>query len=492
MTFRAILDDGKEHKPVLRMMTGEMTCRQVDNEYRGAVGKCPDCEGFLASSDLEGGGTFAMAVANKDRSVTYRRGIYVGGTDELLTQMHFKHAAGYLQGGLAPCNCKSRNQLIHKEAVEAIAHQYRKDSPEGFKVDAECQFVKPGTPPEMYRPDIVVHNRFGGKHTCIEYQRSPEPFDKFVHRHELRGSEWGSVIWFFDKKIWERKSTCEARDWLFDNKQTFYLCWVDEFTLQLQVEEGTFATAVVKVASKKKLRKFVPKACSTADIINEYLLATGQETDSRSERKRENPEPKKADWLKGFNLVEKSETDRKKNRELFETLKRQKAEQEEDERRRREWHTKMLQAEAERREHLRIEEEKQQRLRDQQEAKRREEEAKRREEQEVVDAAYRAKQQRLAEERQAQWERENAELFERQQQHLEAERHWHPIEFSEPIGRNGYRMTMNLMIGNRIRPRTGRSSEIYEGRSNAGYQTDAHTYLKLEGWEVWKEAKLDA
>ena len=258
MTFRAILDDGKEHAPILRMMTGDMTPRQIDKEYRGEIGKCPDCEGYLARTDLEGGGTFAAAVLNKDRDVRYRRGHYLGGTDELLSQMHFAHKAGYLQNGLAPCNCKTKNQLIHTEAVEAIAHQYRKDSPEGFKVDAECQFVKPGTPPETYRPDIVVLNQFGGKHTCIEYQRSPEPFEKFVHRHQLRASEWGNAIWFFDKKIWEKKSTCEARDWLFDNNQTFYLCWVDEATLQLQVEEGDICCRRRQASGQEKAKAIHP------------------------------------------------------------------------------------------------------------------------------------------------------------------------------------------------------------------------------------------
>lgn len=342
MTFRAILDDGKEHKPVLLMLTGQMTPRQIDKEYRCQSGLCPDCEDFFRTTDQSDGGTFAVAMAGKDRSVSYRRGHYLSGTDDLLTQMHFAHKKGYLQSGVAPCSKCTMRQLIHKEAVEAIAHQYRQDMPKGFRVDAECQFIKPGTPPETYRPDIVVFNAFGGKHTCIEYQRSPEKFESFIHRHQLRGSEWGSVIWFFDKKIWERTSTCEARDWLFDNGQTFYKCWVDEETMQLQVEEGTFATALVKEAKgKRRLKKFVPQACSIADIINEYLAATGQEDDGRRERVRQQKEPLKADRLQGFNLVEKSEADRAKNQQLFETLKRQKAQREEDERRRREYDAKM-------------------------------------------------------------------------------------------------------------------------------------------------------
>jgi len=562
VTFRAILDDGKEHKPVLRLMTGEMTPRQIDKEYCGAIGQCPDCEGFLAATDLSGGGTLAAAIADKDRRVKYRRGVYAGGTDQLLSQMHFKHAAGYLQNGLAPCNCKSRNQLIHTEAVEAIAHQYRQDAEKGFTVEAECQFVKPGTPPELYRPDIVVLNQFGGKHTCIEYQRSPEPFDKFVHRHELRGSEWGNAIWFFDDKIWDRKSTCEARDWLFDNRQTFYRCWVDEATLELQVEEGTFATAVVKEAGKKRLRKFVPHKCSEADIINEYLLATGQETDSRQERRRVQNEPPKANRLKGFNIVKRAEADRKKERELFETLKRQKAEREEKERQRRQYHAKMQRLEniegllpttkildegnssanlswsldqldneverlhgllnkaiaeksnAEKRlrqikyikehghdfaelrsapdSHLDELEEQYREIDRKEQAKYEAEQerlnAERKAKQEAAEAQWRAEQQRIAAERQAQWKRDNAERLERQRQQQELERHWHPIKFSEPK-RGGYRMTMNLLIGEKVRPYPGKQAEVYQGRSAAGFSTDTHTYPEFEGWEVWKKSK---
>jgi hypothetical protein len=338
MTFRAILDDGKEHKPVLLLLTGQMTPKQIDKEYTKKCGLCPDCEGFFALNDQGDSSTYAAAMAGKDRTVAYRRGHYLSGTDDLLTQMHFAHKKGYLLSGLAPCSRCTLRQLIHQEAVEAIAHQYRKDMPKGFRVDAECQFVKPGTPPETYRPDIVVFNAFEGRHTCIEYQRSPEAFESFVHRHELRGSEWGNVIWFFDERIWERNSTCQARDWLFDNGQTFYKCWVDEDTMQLQVEEGTFATAVVKeVKGKRRLKKFVPKICSIADIVNEYLLATGQEQDGNRERTRQQEEPLKADRLQGFNLVEKSEADRVKTQALFESLKRQKAEREETERRRREY-----------------------------------------------------------------------------------------------------------------------------------------------------------
>lgn len=512
-------------------MTGEMTPRQIDKEYCGAIGQCPDCERYLAATDLSSGGTIAAAIAtaiaNKDRRVKYRRGVYAGGTEELLSQMHFKHAAGYLQNGLAPCNCKSRNQLIHTEAVEAIAHQYRKDSPEGFKVDAECQFVKPGTPPEMYRPDIVVLNQFGGKHTCIEYQRSPEPFDKFVHRHELRGSEWGAVVWFFDDKIWNRKSTCEARDWLFDNGQTFYRCWVDEATLQLQVEEGTFATAVVKKAGEKRLRKFVPRKCSEADIINEYLLATGQETNGRQERQRERHEPPRADRLQGFNLVEQSESDRKKTRELFETLKRQKAEREEKERQYREWVTrqKLLADERRRREKLDAELKEQERLKneaidliveylpfydDEHElqdydiqtlqslkddalAEKAKEEARRTKEliakAEAAESERRAERERHAADLKAQWERENEERLERTRKQQQAERHWHPIKLSEPL-RGGNRMVLNLLCGERIRPFPHATPETFVERTAAGYATNKCTHPDLEGWEVWKAEPL--
>jgi hypothetical protein len=540
MTFRAVLDDGKEHKPVLLLLTGQMTAKQIDKEYRGSIGKCPDCEGYLRQSDLADGGTFAAAVAGKDRRVRYRRGRYDTGTDDLLTQMHFAHAAGYLLDGLAPCSCKTKNQLIHIEAVEAIAHQYRKDMPDGFQVEAECQFVKPGTPPETYRPDIVVFNQFGGKHTCIEYQRSPEKFESFVHRHELRGSEWGSVIWFFDRRIWNYRSTCEARDWLFDNGQTFYQCWVDELSLQLQVEEGTFATALVKEADRKRLPKpFVPKHCSIADIVNAYMKATGQEPDGKGDRVREQPEPPKADRLQGFNLVQKSEKDRQKQRQLFETLKRQQERRVEEERRMREWQAKKkllediewtydevrilglprLEADINwpnedlrallnqlegmvpdaRARHEEVNAAYQARL--QQEAADRlaaarakaEEEARVRAEQSRIEEQER---QRQAEEylrRQAlyqeEWRRKQAEIEEKRQREEDAERRmgWTDVEV---VRHRGTEMVINLMVGDQIRQMKGRPVETYKGRTAAGYSTDRYTYPSLRGWEVSKPASL--
>ena len=60
MTFRAVLDDGKEHRPVLLMLKGEMSPRQIDKEYCGCIGKCPDCDRFFSQTDLSMGGTLAV------------------------------------------------------------------------------------------------------------------------------------------------------------------------------------------------------------------------------------------------------------------------------------------------------------------------------------------------------------------------------------------------------------------------------------------------
>lgn len=301
MTFRAILDDGKVHAPLQYLLRRKMTPRQVDKEYSGTIGMCPDCEAFFAENNPFDGSTFAAAVLDKDRRVRYRCGCYSG--EQILRQMHFKHAAGYLADGLiAPCT--NVNRALHTEAVAAIASFYEDDLPPGFKVVPECQFVKAGTPPETYRPDIAITNQFGGKYMCVEYQRRSERFESLVHRHEVRASEWGQVVWFFDRAIWELSSTKQARDWLWQNRQDFYVCWVDEQNFQLQAEAGTYATQIVQPPQKIRLKQFELRGCSVADVINAYEQAIGQAP--AVEKKIAVDNRPVADATKGVNFVERA------------------------------------------------------------------------------------------------------------------------------------------------------------------------------------------
>lgn len=149
-----------------------------------------------------------------------------------------------------------------------------------------------------------------------------------MKRHQIRGSEWGQVIWFFDRKIYNRSSTIEARDWLYGHRQPFYECWVDEVSLVLQVEHGTFGHSVIAPKVARKLVAHQPKPCSQADVIRE-LEAQFEQRLATAFRLPPESAPRS---IHGFNLVSEANAYRQAEVALFERVRRDRAQQEEAQR----------------------------------------------------------------------------------------------------------------------------------------------------------------
>jgi hypothetical protein len=63
---------------------------------------------------------------------------------------------------------------------------------------------------------------------------------------------------------------------------------------------------------------------------------------------------------------------------------------------------------------------------------------------------------------------------------------WQPIKV-ETVGR-GSRMVVGLVQGDLIRHGSDADAEEYQGRSNAGYETNRGVRLSLEGWQVWRQS----
>lgn len=546
MSCRATLHStGEESIPLLLVRDGILSPRQCDHEFKGLTGECPTCKAMIERADLGDGSSYAQAMLSlkqRGQRVTYRRFSY--GSDggvEPWRVCYWGHGPGYWDG-VQFRDCQNPSTNAHAVHLAVIKRYYEKtfNPKEGFTIKVEQRLRKPGDPPQLYSPDLALYGPKGEPMVAVEYQRSFESYDDFCRRDDLRRSEdWSVIDWWFDDtqdKPEEKRQTVYSRSQMHRTHLAllgvpFYRCWVDPHTFKLEADFGTCGD--LPPSRKKRVERKLEKAdlaeCSTAQIMRQI------EEGPEREIIKDFIKPLEALPGSDLNFRERFNYNAERERRMALAVVTRQTRLEEQDRRHREWVAEQQRLEAEKREQERVAEEKRQQLRDQmqrriemrsfirqqfraghpflarldhlndedleeiyEEAQRvkaekdveiAKQEVKRRAEQEAVEAAYRAEQQRLADERQAQWERDNAERLERERQHQEAELHWHPIEFSEPKGKQGYRMTMNLMIGDKIRPYPGKAGETYQGRNAAGFSTDNHTYSELKGWEVWKKLK---
>lgn len=282
MTCRAILfSDGNEHIPALRVRTGELTAKQCDHEYKGERGECPTCKAMRESTDFADGGTFALAMAQRDPVVTYRRFAYQGLGVEPIRICGFGHFPGYWND-FTPGDCSSIDTETHRVNLLAIKRWYEKEM-EGCAVKMEERLRKPGDPPQPYTPDLAVYGPRGERLVAVEYQRSYESFEKFEVRHRLRQSEGWAVHWWFDdtrplenpsQAPWQGKTVYEKsqehRVFLALVGADFYRCWVCPDTAKMQADYGACGDAPEdrKKRVAKKVETADLKECSIADMIN--------------------------------------------------------------------------------------------------------------------------------------------------------------------------------------------------------------------------------
>lgn len=289
MTCRAILhSDGTESIPLLLVRNGELTPRQCDHEFKGLTGDCPTCRAEIEETDFSDGSSYAAAMAKlRDRGpvVKYRSfGYGSSGSVEPWRVCHWGHPPGYWNN-IPFRDCQNPDRDTHKVNLQVIKRYYEKKFPrnEGFSIKIEQRLRRPGDPPRAYSPDLAIYGKQNERLIAVEYQRSYEPFDKFVDRDELRRVEdWKAVDWWFDdtqpasiqakpKQTVYTKSQMH-RTYLAAMSVYFFKCWVDPTTLVLQAEYGTSGN---KPPNRKRrqlrhLEKAEMNECSTSNLINRF------------------------------------------------------------------------------------------------------------------------------------------------------------------------------------------------------------------------------
>ena len=233
MGYKALLADGSAIAPAVEVLDGVLTPRQADKTYKGVRGTCFHCRQRRDRIWEVESAAVQRALTTADLGVHYVSGFYEG--ESLKRIMHFAHKPGFLRGDTACLICRSASLAFHAQAVEVIRRWATREWP-GCDVAAEMNVVLPGTPPQQFRPDITVQSADGKPVACIEYQRTPEQFDAFCRRHELRKRQFPDVRWFFASGAYG--SSAQHREYLHDRGEVFYRCWVDNETGRLQVADG--------------------------------------------------------------------------------------------------------------------------------------------------------------------------------------------------------------------------------------------------------------
>jgi hypothetical protein len=154
---------------------------------------------------------------------------------KMLRIPHFAHSRGFIKSDEA-CRLCRRADLAHHAAVVEVIGRWARKQWTGATVNAEMTVFLPGTPPQQFRPDVVVHDADGAAIACIEYQRTPEGYGAFKERHELRKRQFPVVLWFFATGAYGKSG--QHRDYLHERGEAFYKCWVEDGTGRLQYDEG--------------------------------------------------------------------------------------------------------------------------------------------------------------------------------------------------------------------------------------------------------------
>jgi len=233
MGYQARLADGAVIAPAVEVLSGELKPQQANARYRGTTGTCPHCEALRRSHLGTDNATLQAALSAADLTVHYRSAQLAD--DRMLRIMHFAHRPGFLRSDGACLLCRSADLAHHAAVVEVIGRWARKHWT-GATVTAEMTVVLPGTPPQQFRPDVVVQDADGKPVACIEYQRTPEAFVDFVARHELRCRQFPTVLWFFGPGAYGRSG--QHRTYLHERGHEFYRCCLEPDTARLQYQAG--------------------------------------------------------------------------------------------------------------------------------------------------------------------------------------------------------------------------------------------------------------
>jgi hypothetical protein len=222
MGYKARLADGSIIQPAVDVLAGRITPASANATYRGTAGVCVHCEKIRASHS-----------AADDLTVSYVSATVL---DDAMTRiMHFRHRPGASSLASTCPICRDVKHVHHAAALEVLSEWAAGYWP-GAVITQELTIVAPGTPPERFIPDIEVRDHRGDAIACIEYQRSKESFLDFKRRHDLRESTYPDVWWIFDRSIY--KGLRDHRRYLSDQKQTYFVSWVEKGSQRLILEHG--------------------------------------------------------------------------------------------------------------------------------------------------------------------------------------------------------------------------------------------------------------
>lgn len=285
MTCRAILHaTGEISIPLLLVRSGELTPRQCDKEFNGFTGVCPTCQELIDNTDFSDGSTFAAAMAKlKERQpIVKYRGFGYGndGGVEPWKVCYWCHRPNYWSE-IPFRDCQKPDRDTHRVNLAVIRKFYETDfySTPGIAIKTEPRLRMPSDPPRPYSPDLAIYGPNNERLAAVEYQRSYEPFEKFLERDSLRRAEkWAVVDWWFDDTKFSantNKATLyekcqEHRTYLAGLSVHFYRCWVDPDNLKLTAEYGKCGE--IAPSRSKRIVKQIERAnlseCSTSNIIN--------------------------------------------------------------------------------------------------------------------------------------------------------------------------------------------------------------------------------
>jgi hypothetical protein len=283
MGFQALLPGGEIISPAVDVLDGLLTPQEANSTYRGASGICPHCQQMREQQAGTDNWRVLAALSAADLTVRYRSASIDQG--RMTRLMHFAHKAGFLESPGACLLCRSGDLAHHATAVKVIGRWAQKQWP-GASVTAEMQVVTPGTPPTLFRPDISITSADGTPIACIEYQRTPEGFQSFTNRDDVRLKEFPQVLWFFAQGAYNKSG--QHRDYLDDRGRAFHRCWVDGETARLMHDEG-----------RRRVERPKEPEGRTLDGCSEYTLL-------RSLDRPEKASARGGDWINasldlGFN-----------------------------------------------------------------------------------------------------------------------------------------------------------------------------------------------
>lgn len=257
MGFLALLPDGSTIAPAVDVLQGLLSPGAANTRYRQVTGSCPHCQQLRDSQAGTDNARIQQALSIADLSIHYVSASIQRGV--MTRIMHFAHRRGFLQGPDACLLCRNADLAHHAAAVQVIGRWAQKQWP-AATVNAEMRITVPGTPPSQFQPDITIATDDGTPIACIEYQRSHERFDDFVRRDALRRTQFDTVIWFLCAGTYGRSA--QHRDYLHTLNRTFYRCWVERETGQLQYEEGRPPSNTPRAAKEPTL-----DGCSESSLI---------------------------------------------------------------------------------------------------------------------------------------------------------------------------------------------------------------------------------